>query len=147
MKTSKELYEASLKEIRKENPDIKMVLENLNKASSLGNVEATYALATWYLHGENVQKDFDKAVSLLKIASSLKHTDALYDLAVCYEEGKGIEEDKYEAFKLYQMAALYGDKQSYYEVGRCLYHGIGISEDKDLAEIWLEKAEELGITD
>ena len=97
------------------------------------------------MHGENVDTDWNKAVFLLKRASNSKNPDALYDLAVCYEEGKGIKQDKCKAFELYLQAALRGDEQSIHEVGRCYYYGFGVEEDRDLADIWLERAEELGL--
>lgn len=145
LEKAENLYQQALTEARKENFNVQKTLNLLNSAIEAGSPDAAYALATWYLHGEHVGKDWNKAVFLLKRASNAKNPDALYDLAVCYEEGKGIKQDKYKAFELYLQAALRGDQQSIHEVGRCYYYGIGIEEDKDLADIWLERAEELGL--
>lgn len=137
-------YKMALDEIKKESPDIPLVLTLLNESMDSGYSESAYALATWYLFGNHVEKDWNKAVFLLKKASREKHPSALYDLAVCYEEGKGVKKDEKEAFQLYLQGALRRDKQSFHEVGRCYYYGIGIEKDRDLADIWLERAEELG---
>jgi len=134
----------ALAEMKKEVPDVSLVLTLLNDSIEAGCSKAAYALATWYLFGNHIEKDWSKAVFLLKKASRKKHPSALYDLAVCYEEGKGIQKDEKEAFKLYLQAALRGETQSFHEVGRCYYYGIGIEENRVIADIWLERAEELG---
>lgn len=140
------IYNSALKEANGKNYNVKSVLLKLNKAIDLGNPKASYALGSWYLHGKNVSKDYSKAIDLLKLSAAKNNSDACYDLAVCFEKGAGVKKDKVQAFKYYLKAALYGDVQSNYEVGRCYYYGIGIAKDKHLADIWLEKAETLGIT-
>jgi uncharacterized protein len=139
------LYESALKKMKEENPDKEQVFQLLLDAHESGDIHATYALSTWYLHGEHVDKNINKAISLLNDAADKNVPNALYDLAVCYEKGEGVECDSSEAFRLYLKAALRGDEQSVYEVGRCYYYGIGASEDRRLADIWLDRAEELGI--
>ena len=84
---------------------------------------------------------------LLKRAADKNVADACYDLAVSYEKPEGVAANLEKAFELYVKAALHGDNQSFHEVGRCYYYGIGVPSNKTLADIWLEKAEELGITD
>ena len=84
---------------------------------------------------------------LLKRAVNKNLPEACYDLAVCYEEPAGVVKNQEKAFELYLKAALYGDKQSFHEVGRCYYYGIGVIKNKSLADIWLEKAEELGVSE
>ena len=106
--------------------------------------EATYALATWYLHGKYFKQDLRKAAMLLREAARSNIADALYDLAVSYEEGKGVKKNLEKACELYLRAALQGDEQSTYEVGRCYYYGIGVSQDRKIAKVWLDRAESLG---
>ena len=142
-----DLYDTALKEMSKQSPNKKKVVELLNKSIDSGNPKAAYALATWYLHGEYVEKDLSKGIMLLKRASDKNVPEACYDLAICYEKPEGVTENLEKAFELYLRAALHGDKQSFYEVGRCYYHGIGVVKDEEIADIWLERAEEFGITD
>ena len=137
-------YDVALKEMSKQHPDIERVIGLLNESMESGHPNAAYALATWYLHGEHVEKDLSKGIMLLKRATDKNLPEACYDLAVCYEEPAGVVEDLEKAFELYLRAALHGDKQSFHEVGRCYYYGIGVNINKSLADIWLEKAEELG---
>ncbi len=138
-------YEQALAEARKETPDIPRVLQLLNASMAAGNADSAYALATWHLFGHHVEKDWNKAVFLLKKATRGKIPSAFYDLAICYEKGHGVKKDEAEAFRLYLQAALRGDDQSHAEVARCYHYGIGIEEDRDLAEIWYERADELGV--
>ena len=139
------LYKKALTEASKDNPNIDMVLKLLNEAIKKGNPSASYALGTWFLHGTNVEKDFKKAVTLLKKGADKNISSALFDLAVCYETGEGAKKDEKKAFECYLKAALEGDKQAYYEVGRCYYYGIGVTKDKKIGNVWLDKAQSLGI--
>ncbi len=138
-------YTVALEMMNAENPDKELVFYLLTDAHESRDPQATYALSTWYLHGEYVDKDMAKAIALLSAAADQNVPSALYDLAVCYENGEGVESDSRESFQLYLKAALRGDEQSVYEVGRCYYYGFGIAEDRVLADIWLDRAEELGI--
>jgi len=138
-------YERALEEMRSKKPNKNLVFKLLNDAHTSGDALASYALATWYLHGEHVDEDIPKAVSLLQYAAEKNVTNAMYDLAVYYENNASEKYTDEEVFKLYLKAALRGDSQSIYEVGRCYYYGIGTAKSESLAEIWLERAEELGI--
>lgn len=145
MVESEKIYLEALSEIEKDSPDVKKTLNLLFKAFDLGDFNAAYALGSWYLHGNHVEKNLSKAMVYLEFAADNNVSSALYDLAICYEKGVGVGEDKEQAFKLYLKAALLGDNQSIYEVGRCYYYGLGVTEDKDLSDVWLEIAELKGI--
>lgn len=140
-------YDKAYEEMKKKEPDKKKVFSLLEQGHEQGDPRATYALATWYLHGEHVEKDIKKATKLLKQSAAENVPDALYDLAISYEKGIGVKKDKDRAFELYLKAALRGDDQSVEEVARCYYYGIGVKEDERVADIWYERAEELGLGD
>ena len=139
------LYKKALAEASKKKPSLDRAFELLNRAVEAGSNDATYALATWYLHGQHVAPNLTKGTRLLKIAAKNLVPDALYDLAVSYETGKGVRRNEPRALELYTGAALRGDKQSIYEVGRCYYHGIGTPKNRRLSKIWLDRARELGV--
>jgi len=141
----KNKYEKALELMSESDPNIKRVIHLLEESVEEGNSEASYALATWYLHGTNLSKNINKGAALLNNAADTNHPDACFDLAICYEKGAGVSQSFEKAFELYLRAALYGDKQSFCEVGRCYYYGIGIGVDKIIADIWYEKAESLGV--
>lgn len=114
----------------------------LSKALANGDIRATYALATWYLHGTYVEKNIHKGTAMLKSAAEANIPAALFDLAVSYETGIGVSRSEVKAAQLYLRAALAGDIESFASVGRCLYYGIGFVKDRKQAAVWLEKAAE-----
>lgn len=111
----------------------------LTQADGQGDPVAAYALATWYLHGRHIKKNYQTAVTLLLKASRGGVRDAFYDLAVCYEKGRGIEKDTVKAFTNYLIASQLGDKNSLYEVGRCFYYGIGTEKNRELASQFFDR--------
>src|SRR5262249_38652972 len=56
----------------------------LQQAAGTGFPPALYALASWYLHGKGVRKNYLKAVPLLKRAADAGLPAAQYDLATSY---------------------------------------------------------------
>ncbi len=110
---------------------------------SLGHHRAEYALATWYLFGVGVRKNFKKAAVLLQKAASGGIPEAQYDLAVSYEKGKGLAKDYHKAFKWYLRAAT-RDRSARCQVGRCFYFGIGTKRNVGKAINWCRKAAKQG---
>ena len=122
--------------------DYREVLQLLNESISQGNKKASYSLASWYLNGFHVRKNYKRAFSLLKIAVEggsengfTLYKDALSDIAVCYELGHGVEKDLHKAFHYYLLSAFSGDAQALEEISRCLYYGIGVSKDEELSSV------------
>lgn len=140
-------YDTALRKMRGRNPRLEDVASLLEKAHRAGDKRATYALATWYLHGRLYDTDPMKAVALLRDAADHDVPDALYDLAICFEQGHGVRRNPRKAVQFFLKAALNGELQSVYEVGRCYYHGIGVVADRTIARTWLDRARQLGITD
>ncbi len=145
MRRSADPYRQALREASKKQADFGLVRSLLERALKDGDPEAAYALGTWYLHGQHVKKDQQRAVALLAQAAQRNVANALYDLAVCHEKGAGTRRNPKRAVEFYLRAALQGEKQSIYEVGRCLYYGIGTARDTRLAWVWLDRAKELGV--
>ncbi len=126
-------------------PQTKAVYDLLLKADKSGDARATYALATWYLHGsEFTKRSIPRATALLKIAAAADIAAANFDLAVSYKKGIGVRKSESKAFELYVKAALLGDADSHLEVGRMYFHGLGIQRNRRLADIWIKKGESLG---
>ncbi len=140
-------YDEALAEMRSNSADVFKAFALLTRADAAGDARATYALATWYLHGRSpiVEPDLAKAISLLQVAANAGVPDALYDMGVSYEKGESGQPDFVRAFRSYLAAALRGEEQSIYEVGRCYHYGIGVNVDREVAEIWLQRAAELEI--
>lgn len=136
------LYYKALHLAKQENYDYHDVFRLLNESIRLGNKKASYALATWYLNGFHVKKNYKKGFSLLQYAvqggtenNFTLYKEALSDIAVCYELGNGVQKDKQKAYYYYLLAALNGDEQAKQELSRCLYYGIGIQKDVKLSSL------------
>lgn len=144
VKSSK--YDRALRMAQKKSSPSKAAYELLLAADKEGDSRATYALATWYLHGSPFTPiNKKRAVQLLKSAIKGGIADAARDLAVAYEVGDSVKKSPRLAFESHMHAALLGHAQSFYEVGRMYFYGIGTPRNRRLAEHWLAKAETLGI--
>jgi uncharacterized protein len=133
-------YERALQVARRRQPDLARAFHLLTVAHRYGDGRATYALATWYLHGKHVDRNLKKATVLLRAAASKDIPDALFDLAVSYEKGIGVNRSERRAAELYLRCSLAGGSGGYFEVGRCYYYGIGFKRDRRLANLWFEFA-------
>lgn len=140
-------YDRALKEMAIDEPNLEKAASLLEASREAGDKRASYALATWYLHGRHYRKNLRTALRLLREAAESNVPDALYDLAVCYEEGTGVAVNPSKAVELYLRAALRGEKQSAYEIGRCYYYGLGVEKDRRVARVWMNHAETLGIVE
>ena len=116
----------------------------LREAAASGYAPALYALATWYLHGRGVKKDYKKAFSLMKESAEQRFAPAEYDLAVSYELGKGVAKSDKSAFLFYCRAGEDGDLDGMTEVARCYWFGIGTSKNYRKAADWYLKAARQG---
>ncbi|MBD5655917.1 MAG: sel1 repeat family protein [Candidatus Eremiobacteraeota bacterium] len=134
-------------EMRGGQRDVSKAKVLLESALADGDARAAYALGSWCIDGDRLPRDLERARALFSIAAEAKIGYALFDLAIMTEKGEGGVRDLRKAFELYVDAALHGDTQSVFEVGRCYRYGIGIAEDHALAEIWRDRAEELGVYD
>ncbi len=146
MKKGNILLRKALIEMEKEEPDLKVAFDFLERSARRNNPEALYAIGTWYLFGRFVKKNPSEAVRYFLKSIEGNNSSAYYDLAVCYEKGVGIKKNYKAAFECYLNAALLGDKQATYEVGRCYYYGIGIAKNISVGNIWLKHAKANGIT-
>ncbi|KAH3763865.1 tetratricopeptide repeat protein [Pelomyxa schiedti] len=84
--------------------------------------------ATHYFHGDSVDRDVDKAVSLWEGAARLRHPQALAQLAWCHHHGVGVDRDLPRAVSLYEDAISL-DKTASWRLGVCYLHGHGVDRD------------------
>jgi TPR repeat protein len=119
----------------------------LRAAADAGHAMAAHALATWYIHGIGVRKNFRAAVALERIAARAGIVEAIFNLAFAHEMGRGTQKDTTRALRLYRSAAAKGDRDAMYEVGRCVFYGIGTDKNERLGRKWIERAECRDIAD
>lgn len=118
-------------------------------AHAAGDPRATYAMATWHLHGHpdlGITRRPKTALPLL--VSAARHFGfAALDLAISYELGRLVRRDEARAFRLYKRAARLGCVQARFEIGRCYFWGIGTAKNDRLARRYHRAAEALGYSD
>ncbi len=136
-------YQSALLHSRSDPPNLRKAYELLSGASERGDCRAVYALATWYLFGnEVVEKDEIRGVSMLETLRNSFVAEAIFDLAVSYDHGKHVEQDDEKAFSLYMRAALLGDKQSCSQVSQFYAEGALVEHDEELANAWRKRSEQ-----
>jgi uncharacterized protein len=146
IKPSQKKYRLALALASKGGADLDVVFKMLNEAANDGHGEAAAAIASWYANGKHVRKNSKIAVQWFLKAADAGAADGFFGLAVAFENGYGgLSKDEIKAFENYLKAAVRGDETAIRSVGRCYWYGVGIQADKQLAEIWLSRADELGV--
>jgi TPR repeat protein len=120
-------------DLSKRSGNAERVAALLQESHRQGDVRATYALATWHIHGVNLPRNRSAGIKLLRKASKGGIREAKYDLAHAYEMGIGVAKSYKKALDLYIKAAQDGDLDSVTEVIRCVFYGKGILRNKELA--------------
>lgn len=129
-------------------PDIPNALLWLNKAVSGGHAKAHTCLASLYIHGDGVDRDFQKGIELLFIAADMGCSRGQYNLAKLlhygFPESRDVlfQKDLHLAFSMYLKSALQGDKDSQFALGKMYAAGEGCKADIDMAEAWFMKCAE-----
>jgi TPR repeat protein/serine/threonine protein kinase/GTPase SAR1 family protein len=92
-------------------------VELYEKAAALDDMDAMFALSVCLLEGMGTQKDYYRAVELLKkCVESGDHAAALSYLGTCYLEGFGVKKDLAEAFEFFSRGAAENDPRSLYQL-------------------------------
>ena len=130
----------------------------LEKAAVERNPYALYALGGQYQRGQGVEQSYDRAISLYTQAAtheSKPNTYAQYQLGSLYKEGVGTAIDLKESGSWYglayqgflRMEETMADDKLYYRLGSMNLNGTGTPKDLQKAQMYLEKAAELGNAD
>jgi len=84
-------------------------LDLFEKASQLGNKEATYKLGECYFDGNFYKQDYKKAFEIFNSLAQENHPWGQYMLAGCYENGLGTYQDKNKAMEWYRKSSESGN--------------------------------------
>ncbi|KAI8886661.1 HCP-like protein [Backusella circina FSU 941] len=115
----KALYELGVasenKNRQEKTQDLSMAVSYFKRAYTIGNIDATYKLASMYLHGYGVSQDLKKAFSLLNEAADMGYNEAYETLNNFNPDD---EESKLEAVrKMLEVSAETGHVLSQYKLG------------------------------
>lgn len=115
-------------------------LEMYERAAGQGNLEARFALGKIFAEGQIVERDFDKALSLLHEVSQEGLVEAKVALAELLDR-----EVLAMTAAWYRQAAESGDEQAQWILGSRLDSGQGIALDQKESLFWFMLAAEKGL--
>ncbi len=108
----------------------------LQVASEHGSTEASAWLGACYLLGRGVEKNEDKARSLLEAAAGKGDAVGLRFMGVWFER----KQDYGKAAAYYTQAIQHGDSNALVRMAHLQAHGLGLSKDKKKAQALLVQA-------
>lgn len=125
-------------------PNIEKALEYYEKALEMGDGNAAYKLGLLYHEGKEVEKDYRKALLMLKRSLELGHScqpsTTYWHIGQMYEHGEGCEADFEKAREYYEEAAKKGSIHGIIAIGAMYEHGLGCEPDIIKAIEYYEKA-------
>ncbi len=112
------------------------------KAAAQGNAEAEATMGMYYLLGDRVEHDLERAKSLLRNAAQKKHPEAFYWLGIAAEDygDRNVE----EAAQNFRRSAELGHVEGQTRWGQMLEGGVGVEKNEAEALTWYLKAAERG---
>ena len=97
-----------------------------------GNLIAQTTLGVIYYQ----EKEYKKAIRLLRLAAEQGNSEAQYNLGNGYLRGKGVPQDDKEAVRLYRLSAEQGHASAQYNLGLMYHQGKGVPQDYVSAHMW-----------
>lgn len=122
-------------------------LRLFQRASELGNSDATFALALAYATGEGAEQDAERAMEAYKAAAEGGNAEAQAHLGQIFELGIGVRADAALSFFWFEKAGKQGHPTSMSKVGLAYEFGKGVEQDYDKARFWYNKAYKAGDPD
>ncbi|MEA1898796.1 MAG: tetratricopeptide repeat protein [Bacteroidota bacterium] len=117
--------------------------ETLEKAKS-GDAQAQFELGIVYFEGNDVDKNYEKAMIWFEKSGSQGNANAQNKLGFMYLLGRGVEKDMKLAAFWYRKAAVQGNTTAQIKLGFMYIHGNGVNKDLYKASHWIEKAYKSG---
>jgi len=115
-------------------------LREMKTLAENGSVFYQTNLGWMYYVGDEVERDYKKAIYWTKMAAEQRFHYALNNLAVFYDEGKAFKEDDKKAHELYLEAANLGLDRAQSNVAENYYNGVVVEQDYVRAFDWFLKA-------
>lgn len=125
--------------------DPKFAFQSYARASELGDIPGTFALALMYAQGQGVEKDRHKAAELFEKAARTGHAEANYNLGMLFIKGDGKPENPARGALHLQYAAEQGIAQAQYDLAGLYQSGVGVDANALEAAKWLAKAAAQGM--
>jgi localization factor PodJL len=120
---------------------------DLRKAAAAGNATAQFVVASRFMDGERVTRDFSQAAFWYGRAAAAGLAPAQYRMGTLFERGKGVDQDLKQALSWYERAAALGHVRAMHNAAVILA-GTGLGEpDYARAFKWFTLAANHGLKD
>ena len=107
----------------------------------LGNSDEQNKLGFYFYYGENLSRNYTKAIYWYKASATHNNVKALYNIGICFQNGTGVRQSYTEALTWFQKAASLGDANAQYNVGQYYrWNKFGIEIDLKKSYYWFKKA-------
>ena len=124
--------------------DTKKFQQLLAKAQS-GDVEAMFAVADDYFHGNGVEKNLLRSFEWTKKAAEAGSPKAMHNLALAYGDGLGVEKDMSQYIAWTKKAAESDSLRSMLNLAIAYKDGLGVEKNPQQFSEWTKKAAEAGL--
>ena len=124
--------------------DKNKAFKNFQLAAAQGHVEAMGNLGNCYLEGIGTDVNIQSAEEWLKKAADGGFADAQNALGNLYSD---IIQDYQKALEYYQMAANQGQPYGMFNLGLYYLNGIGVEANFPMADEWIRKAADAGLSE
>lgn len=119
----------------------------LRQAAAGGDPSAQFVIASRYIEGKSVKRDFSKAASWYQKAASNNLAPAQYRLGTLFERGNGLPKDINAARLWYERAAENGNVKAMHNLAVIYASAKGGKPDFAKAKKWFEQASLHGLKD
>lgn len=120
-----------------------IVLFSLSLFISLPASAATYEEG----RAAYLDKDYEKALQILKPLAEKGHAKAQVTLGIMYDFGHGVEKDTARAVEWYEKAAAQGNSVVQHDLGVKYFRGDGIPQNYEKAAAWWRMAADNGVAE
>ena len=119
-------------------------MDALRQAAERGEAWAQFSVGASYEQGEDVPRDYEKALQWYRKAAEQNYPPALRALGDMYYTGRGVGLDGAVAAQWYKKAAFGGDSDAQVTLGSLYAIGMDVPLDYQEAYVWLSLAVDQG---
>lgn len=116
--------------------DYATALREFKALAELGDPEAQYAVASFYVKGQGIPKDYKTAVKWYRLSAEQGHAESQSNLGFMYLEGQGVQQNDKTAVKWFRLSAEQGWKPAQINLGVMYGVGRGVKIDYVYAHMW-----------
>ena len=119
-------------------------IQELKRLSRANNPQAMALLGERYYYGNEVEKNYVLALSLLKKSAEMGYSRGQVGYARMFINGFGVEQNYNKGIKWIKLAIDQNDFRAQHLMGWCYKFGKGVDKNEDKAVLWFRKSAEQG---